>query len=175
MVDFKRYQIKKDKIEKIIFLDIDGVLNPSYFENSLFKMWKNSEGKIKSKDEYGQLFFDQNVMALRLLIGQTGAKIVLSSTWRMAGIEAIQKMWIHRALPGEVIGVTPILRTPNDNIRGHEIDQYMEERDFWGRYVIIDDNDDMLKIQKHYFVKTDSNFGLTMEDARAAIQILNKE
>lgn len=56
---------------KIIFLDIDGVLNPVHYSNALFKMWKASFNEIKSHDEYGQFFFYHNVDVLRYIINQT--------------------------------------------------------------------------------------------------------
>jgi hypothetical protein len=55
-----------------------------------------------------------------------------------------------------------------------EIDFWIKQNDFEGNYVIIDDNDDMLESQKDFFVETFPNIGLTMEDAKKAIEILNR-
>lgn len=164
---------------KIIFLDIDGVLNPLHYETALFKMWKSTNGQIKSKDQYGALFFDQNVSALHHLIEETDAKIVISSTWRMNGIEALCEMWDSRNLPGGIIGVTPILTQPDQFTRGAEIYSWLFEQargEFeisnQHPYVIIDDNNDMKLSQQHRFVQTNSHVGLTMSDAEKAIKIL---
>ena len=73
-----------EKEMKIIFLDIDGVLNV-YCE---------------SRDEYGCCFHSHLVENLRILIEQTGAKIVIISTWRFSGLEIIKEMWEKRNLPG---------------------------------------------------------------------------
>lgn len=157
---------------KIIFLDIDGVLNPVHNMNALHKMWKVSEGKIKSKDDYGYFFLDHNVNALAHIIELTQAKIVLSSTWRLMGEIRIRQLWDHRKLPGELYSVTP---STNEAIRGKEIDMWLNSFKEEGitSYVIIDDDRDMLPEQSGKFVKTNSYYGLTMADATKAIEILN--
>lgn len=169
-------------IDKIIFLDIDGVLNPTHYMNAMYKMWKASFEEIKSHDDYGQLFFYHNCNALKRIIDNTNAKIVISSTWRMAGEGEMKSMWCHRNLSGEIIGVTP---TSNvlvesgehefyDTVgRGMEIAYWIKQNNFKGNYVIIDDDDDMLKEQEKHFVKTNSFIGLTIKDAEKAISILN--
>lgn len=168
---------------KIIFLDIDGVLNPTHFNNALFKMWKASHEEIKSKDEFGDLFFDQNVDALRFIIEHTESQIVLSSTWRMNGLNRNQQMWLERDLPGKLIDITPhanellddsISRFYDDICRGAEIDYWIKDKNFTGNYIIIDDTEDMLKSQESVFIKTNPYCGLTMKDAKRAIEILNK-
>lgn len=162
---------------KVIFLDIDGVLNPTHYMNALYKMWKSSNGQIKSHDEYGQLFFYQNVQALEKIVNETKADIVLSSTWRMEGFEKMQNMWVDRSLPRWLDGLTPIAKTHGfENLinRGDEIQWYIDQYKI-ENYVIIDDDDDMLPTQLNNFVQTNSYYGLTMADAEKAIQILNSK
>lgn len=168
---------------KLIFLDIDGVLNPTHYMNSLYKMWKASFNEIKSHDEYGQLFFYQNCDALKKIIDETGAKIVISSTWRMEGEIKMKEMWKYRGLVGEIIGITPneidvvesgITEFYDMVCRGHEIGLWIKQNNFKGNYVIIDDTKDMLKNQEDFFVTTNGFVGLTMKDAEKAISILNK-
>jgi hypothetical protein len=168
---------------KVIFLDIDGVLNPTHYENALYKMWKASFKEIKSHDEYGQLFFYQNCEALKKIINETGAKIVISSTWRMAGESEMKALWKHRNLAGEIIGITPTETQLVESgeaefydlvCRGHEIKHWIKQNKFNGNYVIIDDTKDMLKEQEPFFIVTNTYFGLTLKDAERAIGILNK-
>lgn len=78
---------------KVIFLDIDGVICVPTREH----------------DQYGQLFHQPFVDNLKWIIDETGAKIVISSTWRMSGLSVMKEMWEKRGLPGEVIDVTPII------------------------------------------------------------------
>lgn len=76
---------------KVIFLDIDGVLNVI----------------PQGRDEFGSKFHSHFENNLKHIIDNTGAKIVISSTWRMDGLEKMQAMWKARGLAGEVIDVTP--------------------------------------------------------------------
>jgi len=142
------------------------------------KFWR-----IKSHDEYGQLFFYQNCEALQKIIDETGAKIVISSTWRMSGESEMKALWKHRNLTGEIIGITPnevdVVESGkaefyDEVCRGDEIKLWIKRNDFKGNYVIIDDTKDMLKEQEPYFVVTNSYCGLTLKDAEKAIEILNK-
>jgi hypothetical protein len=149
---------------KVIFLDIDGVLNVI------------SQGH----DKYGAIFHYHLVENLEKIIIQTSAKIVITSTWRASGLKQMQSMWKDRKLPGEVIGITPHSR---DRHRGKEIEYYINHTDI-DRFVIIDDDNDMLKAQRKYFVKTSGNlshpdcidigYGLTKICAEKAIEILNR-
>jgi hypothetical protein len=167
------------KSDKIIFLDIDGVLNPQHYENALFKMWKASFGEIKSHDGFGRLFFYQNVNNLERLIKETGADIVLSSSWRHKGLLKIQEMWKSRNLPGRVIDITPLETDPElldffDSVcRGSEIQLWINRNYYTGKYIIIDNTDDMLKSQEGQFIRTNGFFGLTNKDVERAIQLLS--
>jgi hypothetical protein len=170
-------------MDKILFFDIDGVLNPTHYMNAMYKLWKCSFEQIKSHDEYGQLFFPYNCEQLTYIIHKTQAKIVISSTWRMEGLVKMQEMWKYRNLSGNVIDVTPnevdvvnsCSRIFYDEVcRGDEIKLWIERNDFRGNYAIIDDTSDMLKEQEPFFVKTNEYCGLTRKDADKVIQILNK-
>ena len=163
-------------MDKIIFLDIDGVLNVY----------------CQDRDEYGCTFHKHFEDNLKLIIEQTNAKIVISSTWRMSGLEIMQEMWKSRGLAGEIIDITP---TEVDVVeqgtcefydlvcRGHEIQQWIDTHNIL-TYCIIDDDSDMLESQKDNFVKTSGNmshpdcidigYGLTRICAEKAINILNK-
>lgn len=171
--------------EKILFLDFDGVLNPTINMIALHKMWEQSKGEIKSKDEFGDLFFSQNIDALYKILSETNCKIVISSAWRYIGFQRLREMWVSRNLPfiHRLIGFTTTEQEVllHDNIeffdsicRGNEIDLWIRKNNFQGNYCIIDDTDDMLDSQKDNFVLIDSRFGLTNENAEQIIKILNK-
>jgi len=168
--------------KKIIFLDIDGVLNPSAYYVMLHRMWKASKGEIKAWDKFGFLFFPQNCEALKRIIDRTGAKIVICSTWRWAGIMHLKEMWKARNLAGEIIDITPTedklwasgyVKTGQEVCRGKEIQYWIDENKFTGNYVIIDDTKDMLNKQQKYFVTPNALYGLTQKDSDKAIRILN--
>lgn len=161
---------------KIIFLDIDGVLNVMSLGH----------------DKYGSLFHPEFVDNLREIIEQTGAKIVISSTWRFAGLEQMKAMWLDRNLPGEVIDITVDCYQIVDEgraefydtvERGHEVQEWIDSHQGIESYVILDDDNDFLASQRGNFVRTANNinhpdsidigYGLTKECTKRAIRILN--
>ena len=87
--------------DKIIFLDFDGVLNTEHYQNYLYH-----EGK-PWQDEHGAFFDPETVEQLRRIIDITHADIVVESSWKYLGLEAMQEMWEVRNIPGRVIDITP--------------------------------------------------------------------
>jgi hypothetical protein len=150
---------------KVIFLDIDGVLNVIPTEH----------------DEFGCCFHKHFEYNLKHIIDQTNAKIVISSTWRLSGLDEMKELWKKRGLAGEVIDITPF--GDIDNIRGDEIQVWLDNNDV-KNYVIIDDDTDFWESQLNNFVRTSDNvdhedcvdigYGLTKKCAEKAIQILNR-
>jgi hypothetical protein len=177
---------------KIIFLDIDGVLNLI----------------PQGRDKFGPIFHTHFVDNLRFLIEQTNAKIVISSSWRfntiktlgfsqdemikyyenntfdimVDGLEFCQELWKFRNLPGEIIAITPHIDMCK---RGLEIQEWLDKnKDSVSNYVILDDDTDMLDSQMMNFVQTSENsdhedcidigYGLTKICANKAIEILNR-
>ena len=170
---------------RVIFLDIDGVLNVESYIVNVYDICKrvNIDPYQHMRDEYGHLFCPLTIRYLNWIIESCDAKIVISSTWRMAGEEWIKNMWKHRNLPGEIIGVTPILRSyrTDDDIsfkdraeRGREIKDYLSQHPEITDYVIIDDDDDFLPEQEDKFVQTWHQYGLTNVVAEKCIEILSK-
>ena len=156
-------------------MDIDGVLcTTAYWAIHRFIMHKlnigpnDSRAQLTSPDEFGDLFDPIPVKNLSAVFLATGFKIVISSTWRTAGLEVMQTMWRLRGLPGEVIAVTPHLHTA----RGKEIAAWLRLNEVES-YVILDDNTDYLPEQRPYFIRTDSQYELTYQDAERCIKILN--
>jgi hypothetical protein len=160
---------------KVIFLDIDGVLNVYSHDH----------------DEFGSQFMPQFVNNLKRVVEETGAKIVISSTWRYGGLQRMKDLWEKRNLPGEVIDITPdcndLFNEGSfvflDQIeRGHEVEYWLDEHPEVERYVIFDDDNDFLPHQRGNFVRTGNNinhpdaldlgYGLTNECANRAIRIL---
>jgi len=158
---------------KVIFLDIDGVLNVI----------------PQGHDAYGGIFHSDFVENLKRIIDETDAKIVLSSSWRHSGEAKMLAMWEFRNLPGELIGLTPDLYRFLDfegertMVRGDEIQAVLDRETEITNYVILDDDTDMLSSQLGNFVCCANNinhpdcidigYGLTKECANKAIRILN--
>ena len=164
---------------KIIFLDIDGVLNSG--DNLAALHFTQKYNACQIHDKYGQLFDERCVRWLDFILMETNAKIVISSTWRIAGLNTMREMWFDRKLPGEIIGITPdsidaalaekFMETKAD--RGLEILEWLSNNLGVESYCIIDDNDDMTPEQlEHRFIHTSSKDGLDRTSAARAISIL---
>lgn len=166
-------------MKKILFLDIDGVLNT--------KWWYTQMDRNTPRDKYGYAFDPNAVANLKRIIDETGADIVISSSWKSFGLTELIDMWQERNLPGLIIGITPnsvsdemLLNADIDSIelfqiRGEEIKQWLTK---YGKqvsnYAIIDDMDNMLSEQQFRFVHTNPEVGITEEDAQKTIEILNR-
>ena len=161
-------------MRKIIFLDIDGVLSPR---------WWNSG---KQSDNYGCLFDAKAVANLAKIVEETDAEIVISSSWKDMGLVELQNMWRDRDLPGKIVDITPdymsdelLLKEDSSNMdylyeRGSEIQGWLLlHGDDVGRYVIIDDMDDILPEQQSHFLQTDPEFGITNDDVKKVVHLLN--
>ena len=168
-------------MNKIIFLDFDGVLNTEYYQELLqfqSKPWQ---------DEYGA-FFDPNVVKqLKRIIDTTGADIVIESSWKYLGLNAMRELWEVRNLPGKIIDITPssvsdeyLLKADLDDLdtsklhcKGMEIASWLSEQEEDIRYVIIDDEYVILDSRLPHFILTNPYEGITEEQANKAILILN--
>jgi len=148
---------------KLIFLDVDGVLN----HHSFFSTYHGDE-----HDPNGRYPVDPaHVQRINDLRAACGAEIVLSSSWRYDSI-AIQRL--KKLFP--IMSITPnIPYSENKNkCRGDEIALWLEQKDLLvvDSFVIIDDDADMLKWQMPFFVHTSMQTGLTDEHCKKALQIL---
>lgn len=142
---------------KVIFLDIDGVLNN---EEHIVKI-HGLLGKEQYLDllrKITELPFDyRSCKLLQELIEKTNVEVILSSTWRL-NPEAPNI--IKRYAGIEIKDITPRL----NGIRGEEIQQYLDNHKEISNYVILDDDSDMLESQKEHFVKVDNKIGLTIKE-----------
>ena len=163
-------------VSKVIFLDIDGVLNT-----------KSSFGQGK-KDKYGYKFDPNSVNNLAKIIEEIGADIVISSSWKCMGVLKLQRMWKDRGLPGRIVDVTPDFMSDkllmNEELgnmdhlcnRGCEIKRWlMQHKDEEVQYVIIDDMDDILLEQQAYFIQTDPEIGISAIDVVKAKLLFQKQ
>ena len=132
----------------IIFLDIDGVVTSA--RTGFFNM-----------DIY-------TVNFLRWICEKTGAKIVISSTWRY---NHGKQFW--KDIFGEYLHEdfkTPDLTKKRESgiwtnvTRGQEIQAWLDRGlTYPEKYLILDDDTDMLPHQKDHFIQTDSTDGMLTE------------
>ena len=157
---------------KVIFLDVDGLLN-TYYTRETFCNLTFVEGK--------------KIQLIKLLVDETGARIVLSSTWRQGWYD-IQDGRINTvdtelflALRNElqnylleIMDYTPMIAT---NKRGEEIDRWLRGWD--GEpiesFVILDDmSGRYLRPHANRLVRTSMREGLQEKHVELAKKILNK-
>lgn len=135
---------------RVLFLDIDGVLNSTRTCVALGDFPHDVTPK-------GLALFDQVALKLiRALCHVGDIQIVLSSSWRI--IHDYQELAVKLDLP--IIDHTPNRWDPGQ-VRGHEIQAWLDEHPEVEKYVIVDDDSDMLEEQKASFVKTFHEDGLT--------------
>lgn len=162
---------------KIIFLDINGVLNHERF----YEMRQLKLNDAATREHPFNEIDADCVANLNWLIQGSGAKVVISSTWRHGRNAA----WFSDFLKefnfkGEIIDVTPSLKSENYIFRGNEIYEWLNRnKDLLGceqwrfrDYVILDDDSDMLFWQRNNFLLVDRSVGLTKGLAYRAFRIL---
>lgn len=147
---------------KVIFLDIDGVMNHR-------QHFKRSDKHIL------QEFCPRSVENLREIVRVCNAKIVVSSTWRkfFRTTKRLRKeLFCHYGLEQHVIGLTPVIE---DAERGKEIEWYMNYYHIpCKNMVILDDDDDMCDLMPRLVQTSFFHGGLTDEKKNEAIQMLKR-
>lgn len=139
---------------KIIFLDVDGVLN---------------NNQTNTRNPLGFIGVDDTLCRrLRKIVVATGAKIVLSSAWRHYP-KSLPYLWEHCGPTVECVGQTDYYP---DSDRGAEIATWLDEHPEVDKFVILDDREDM-DPHMDRLVHTDYAVGLTEEDKQLAIKMLN--
>ena len=163
-------------MKKIVFLDIDGVLN-SYFWN------ENHQREISD----GTLIDESKIILLCKLIADTNAEIILHSGWKYwfdSDLKPLRKEAenLRTLLEKEgltIAGVTPDHATDEIReskkfslVKAGEILAWLGQHNDVDNWVVLDDLDlHNEKIGMHQ-VKTDQRVGLTIEDVEKAKSIL---
>lgn len=159
------------KKDKIIFLDIDGVLN----SNDWYVRTRGKE-KVDKGD------IDPSAISLlNVIIDKTSAKIVMSSSWRTDFERSCKKLYEVGLRKDTIVDKTPTFKfTCQDEeirdslCRGNEIQWYINKNEI-EHYLILDDDKDMLYCHKDNFIPIDFMYGLTFYHVETAISILNKD
>lgn len=160
---------------KVIFLDIDGVLNGEYS-----KIYKKEDGDLDCK----------KAKLIKELVRKTGAKIVLSSSWKHRWDNTLRKKKLLKFFAENSLKLYDITPTfdgddyeiiyagkavyERDFVRGREITQYLLTHDIES-YVIFDDIIDLGKEHKDNLIVTKFYYGngISKKDIKKALKILN--
>lgn len=146
-----------NKVLRIIFLDVDGVLNcQDYY----------TKGRVHEQYPLSEICPDR-IKLLNGLCERTGAKVVISSSWRIGRtIEELRNIFNEMGATFEIIDKTPVLDLKfKGAVRGNDINLWIEEntgligqtRQEYKQYAIIDDDSDMLYWQKDNFFQADAH------------------
>ena len=164
---------------KILFLDVDGVINTS-------AMWPGQMTPMS----------DEHIMRIGQIIKQTECKIVLSTTWRYMKnkrqklIAKLNDIGDKMNVQFDVIGRTPYNAKQKLHLsqRAIEIKQYIDKHTKSSKYKLVswcalDDMDLTAKnhkwheecnqIMDGHFVQTDESKGITDEQVKQVVAILN--
>ena len=141
---------------KVIFLDFDWVIT------TLESRWNIDSEKCK---------------LVKRICDETGAKIVISSSWRKSNLEYTMKQFSKESflLYDYVVDVTKRLSISGSASitipRGVEILEYIESHDSITNYVILDD--DMLLWHRNQYDHPSTYEGINEKNVEQAIKILN--
>lgn len=162
---------------KVVFLDVDGVLNCWSTEETTPTGNRGIESKYVSN--------------LSKIINDTGAEIILSSDWKKSWLPDYSRETDYHYEDGKYLDSklaefglkirdkTKGMSRGNDghSQRGHEIRNYLANHPDIERFVILDDVWflDFDESITPFFVRTNEVLGLTEKATQKAISILNDE
>jgi len=146
-------------MDRIIFLDVDGVLNNGTWAIEMF-----DKGVRVYHDD---ILYEPALERLKGLVDATGAKIVVSSSWRqIPSAYANLTAWLEK------FGMNIADKTPYvGGCRGDDITAWFKRNPGEYSYAILDDDDDMDGHMDH-LVRTDFDVGLVDEDVEKALRLL---
>lgn len=158
---------------RIIFLDIDGVLNFTGMYIARKELGILTKRIVVNEDiGYFKDHIDLTALGLLMyIVKKTDAKIVISSSWRIGKtkewfIEGFK--WLGwKKFP--IVDMT-IVSTKYEDLRGDEINEWLESHPGIKQYIILDDSTDFYSHQNFY--KLDLRTGLTYVDAENIIRLL---
>lgn len=147
-----------ENIMKVLFLDIDGVLN-----------------LVPSHDNDGK-FHKPAMINLEFLLNKVpDLKIVVSSAWRKNGLKSVRNTLKENGVdPRKVIDITGDEQSPDEkDHRGYQVECWLERHPEVKDFVILDDQTDFVPL-KDKLVKTTGHRGLTQANVEKALEILGE-
>ena len=162
---------------KVLFLDIDGVLNSSqHFKRTVELRNKTSKRGLDFRDSEWLTNIDQTcINHLKHLMNKVpDLHIVISSTWRKSHPLELFKKNLSEMLkvsPDRILDVTPSLGK-NGEVRGDEIQDWLNRHPSVTRFAIVDDDSDMAHLHDHLF-QTKWESGLQFEHVVKIEEFLN--
>lgn len=144
---------------KVLFLDVDGVLNlfPNPARNGVFNK-------------------TQCVNLQMLLNKVPDLKIVVSSSWRTFGLEAMRDILKSNGIdPRRVLDVTGHEKSPdNKDHRGFQVYNWLKKHPNVKSFAIVDDENDFGSLRTH-LLRTNRYLGLTQANVEKLMEMLDHE
>ena len=166
-------------MKKIVFLDIDGVLNSNFWN-------ENHQREISD----GTLIDESKVKLLCKLVKDTDAQIILHSGWKYWFDSDLKPLCkeadkLSDLLEKEgltIAGVTPDHATDEIRtskrfslVKAGEILAWLEQHNDVDEWVVLDDLDLHNAVIEMHQVRTDQRIGLTDEDVERAKRVLQND
>ena len=148
-------------MSKILFLDVDGVLNNG--------KWAEKVQKTENRSILNNaMLYPKSLQQLKRIIDETGAQIVVSSSWRQ-----ISRLMTALTQQLNLYGLSIADTTPYTGAdRGEDISAWLSNHPEVTEYAILDDDSDMTTHINH-LTQTSFQTGLRKEEADNCIDILN--
>lgn len=173
--------------KNVIFLDIDGVLQPGYLQRRfkhdlealqlhLAEKYDRPEYKQYDKYDLGAIYYDwdqESVDNLKLLLNTRMAVIVLSSAWRrLKTIDSLKDYFRIHDLDTFLVDFTPVM---DGLCRSVEIETYLNAHPEIGNFLILDDVDFKFSSKfPNHFVNTGRENRITDEHLKKSLEILSR-
>lgn len=167
---------------KVIFLDIDGVLNTSKTFDNMHAEFKKTGILIDEVEE-------EKIKYLKEIVDQTNAVIVLSSSWRklcykennVVKSKSLKMNRLIEILKNNELTIIDITPCDPEQIRENEINSWLQGKEIENFIVIDDDSSDLLSFIPDELIKTTFKAsenelgGLCQEHVKVAVKILNRK
>lgn len=147
----------------ILFLDFDGVLVTE----------RNARKDLPREDEFGPLFDEECVQLLRdCNLDLHHVQVVITSTWRYQGLDAMQQMWKQRNMPLPLLDITPLHGADEALLNGAdsatcraiEIRAWLDAHPEVYKFAILDDEPISDSRLVEHLVRTNPSIGLSEQD-----------
>jgi hypothetical protein len=150
---------------RVIFLDIDGVLNSSEF------MYSETRPGYPRRRRWPEEHLDpEKIELLNQIIDKTGAVCVLSSSWRiLIQPHELEEVMAAMGFRGKIID-----RTGSCGGRGKEVRDWLLEHPEVERFVILDDDSQDMDPLKEHLVRTSWDGGLEGKHVEEVVRRLEE-
>jgi hypothetical protein len=141
---------------KVLFLDFDGVLN------------------VYPNPSRNGSFHKPSCINLEMLLNKVpDLKIVVSSSWRTYGLDAVKDVLKSNGIdPRRVIDVTGHEESPDKrDHRGFQVENWLKRHSNVKKFAIVDDNNDFVPLHDK-LVQTNKTAGLTQANVEKLLDIL---